>query len=374
MSRSQKAQIAFVGDLVPTSPVPEQLPEQTARVFGLLHGADLGFGDLEIPLSKRGHQQEKFIAFDGFPEMATEIPKFGVDLISLATNHAMDRGADAMQDTIVALEGVGIESIGAGENLERAERLAVREVGGIRVGFLAWTCLTPPGSVAAASRPGLASIHVHTAYEVNPNLQMEEPGNPPLVRTRAERDDLDRVSAVIREARESVDFLVISMHWGFGSTGELAEYQPEVGRALIDAGADIVIGAHVHAVQAVERYRDRIIAYGIGNFVAQQPRDGLSQAAIELLDDMSKDAAVAVLDIYEGEYELTLTPVMAGESGLPEIPAEHDGQRIATILQRSSAERHTDVTVNEDGTVGVRAAWGRRGAESGNGSEGGPRP
>jgi poly-gamma-glutamate capsule biosynthesis protein CapA/YwtB (metallophosphatase superfamily) len=358
MTAAPIATIAFVGDLVPSRAIPDPLPAATAEVFALLHGADLAFGDLEMPMSDRGHPQEKFIAFGGSPALAAELPKIGVDVVSLATNHSMDQGPLAMLDTIGELEKLGIETLGAGADLASAERLVVREIGGATVGFLAWTCLVPSGAGASPLRPGLAPIHVHTAYEVDPYVQMEEPGNPPRVRTRPDQDDLTRAAAAVQAARGEVDFLVVSMHWGFGSTSELAEYQPTVGHALIDAGADLVLGAHVHAVQPIERYRDRLIAYGVGNFVAQQPREGLSAAAIQLLDEMSKDAMVAVLAIEgDGEYELTLTPVIAGDIGLPEIPAASETERILTGLVDESGVLDTEIAVQEGSVGRVRGHW-----------------
>lgn len=357
MTGTDGVSIAFVGDIVPSRTFPNDLGA-TEQVFALLHEADLGFGDLEMPMSTLGYPQEKFIAFRGGPELVHELPKIGIDVLSLATNHSMDQGAVAMLDTIEGLKRVGIAAIGAGEDLANAEQLLVRELNGIRVGFLAWTCLVPPGAGASPVRPGLASIHVHTSYEVDPYMQMEEPGNPPLVRTRPDAAELERATDLVKAAREKVDFLVVSMHWGFGSTGELAEYQPVVGHALIDAGADLIVGAHVHAVQSVERYRERIIAYGLGNFVAQQPREGLSAAALQLLDEMSRDAMVAVLDIaHDGSYELELTPVIAGDEGLPEIPAADETTRILDGLRAASAAQGTEVQA--DSSVGrVRAVWG----------------
>lgn len=358
MTESSTVRIAFVGDLVPSRTIPDELPAATASVFALLHEADLGFGDLEMPMSTRGYPQEKFIAFGGGPELALELPKIGVDVLSLATNHSMDQGAVALLDTIDELKKLGIASIGAGEDLVAAEQLLIREIGGVRIGFLAWTCLVPPGAGASPVRPGLAPIHVHTSYEVDPYMQMEEPGNPPLVRTRPDDADLERAVQTVQAARDAVDFLIVSMHWGFGSTAELAEYQPTVGHALVDAGADLIIGAHVHAVQAVERYRGRVIAYGLGNFVAQQPREGLSAAALQLLDEMSKDAMVAVLDIgHDGRYELALTPVIAGDDGLPEIPSGDETSRILGGVATASAAVGTEVTC-ASGLGHVRGAWG----------------
>lgn len=352
--------LAFVGDLVPSRPLPPaaELGQSTDAVFAALRDADIAFGDLEMPMSTRGAAQEKLIAFRGDPSLAKDLPRMGFDVLSLATNHSMDFGPLALADTLEKLAELGIDTCGAGRNRDAAERLIVRLVDGVRIGFLAWSGLLPVGSAASEKRAGIAPIHIHSSYEVDAYTQMEEPGNPPRVRTRPDEDDLERVVARIADAKDKVDFLVVSIHWGFGSTSTLAEYQQILGHKLVDAGADLVLGAHVHALQGIELYKDRVIAYGVGNFIAQQPREGLSGLALQILDEMSRDALLAIVDLdADGGYEFSCTPVMTGVDGLPAVPSQDDVERIRGEMQALSAGLDTKVSLDRPGVVSLRGRW-----------------
>lgn len=331
------ARLAFTGDVVLSRAFPAQLDPAVARAFALLAEADLAFGDLEMPLTDRGVRQDKLITFGSSPELAESVPRMGYGVLSLATNHAMDQGPVGLQDTIAALAAVGVDTVGAGADLAAAERLLVREVGGMRVGFLAWTSLLPNGCSAGKARAGLAPLRVRTWYEVDASLAMEEPGYPPAVRTEAEYGDLFHVCEVVAAARARVDVLVVSMHWGYGATTQLADYQPQVGRALVEAGADLVVGAHVHSVQAVERHGRAVIAYSLANFVAQQQRNQLSEKANAILDEMTAQALIMLADIYDdGRIDVRFAPVMGGPDGLPRLAEGEAQERICAWVAQLS--------------------------------------
>jgi poly-gamma-glutamate synthesis protein (capsule biosynthesis protein) len=117
---------------------------------------------------------------------------------------------------------------------------------------------------------------------------------------------------------------------------------------LIDAGADVILGNHVHAIHGVEVHKGKAILYSPGNFVAQQPREGASEIALAIYAEMSPDGYAAVLDI-DGDrsYELRLVPTSTNADGLPEVG--HDGvwQRIADRLRRLSEHLGTDLELRD---------------------------
>ena len=231
---AEKISIAAVGDMVPTHRLWREgrpVSPGFAETVEVLQGCDIVFGNLEAPLAVSGFPREKLITFRSDPVLAEDLRSMGFDVISLANNHSMDYGPEALLDTVDALERQGIRCVGAGATLHEARRPVVVEKGGWRVGFLAWSCLLPVGSAAGPLRPGHAPLHVKTTYEINPYYDMEEPGNPPRVRTSVDPAELDLATEAVRALRPDVDFLVASMHWGFGSGTELAEYQPPAGHA-----------------------------------------------------------------------------------------------------------------------------------------------
>jgi poly-gamma-glutamate synthesis protein (capsule biosynthesis protein) len=146
-----------------------------------------------------------------------------------------------------------------------------------------------------------------------------------------------------------VDVPIVSAHWGFGAGEELAEYQQPLGHALIDAGADVIFGNHVHAVHGVEVYRGKAILYSPGNFIAQQPREGLSGFALQVLDEMSTDGYAAELKVTPSNtYAIRITPTVTDENGLPVFANGADFDRIAERLIRLSAELGTTLRVDGD--------------------------
>jgi poly-gamma-glutamate capsule biosynthesis protein CapA/YwtB (metallophosphatase superfamily) len=317
-----------------------------ARAGARVAANDITSDDLEMPLSDLGHPKEKLIAFHASPDIAPDLKQAGFDVLALANNHSMDYGHEALLDTIVTLDRLGIRHVGAGKSLAEAVAAEIVEVKGRRIGFVAFSSLLPLGASAGELRPGMAPIHVHVAYEVNPYYEMEEPGNPPRVKTWADAGDLAAFEDVIRELRSQVDFLAVSAHWGFGAGEELAEYQRPLGQALIDAGAEVVIGNHVHAIHGIEVYNGKVILYSPGNFIAQQPREGLSAFALSVLDGMSTDGYAAWLDVAgDGRYTVRITPTVTDEQGLPVIARGEAFDRIAERLARLSAELGTIVRV-----------------------------
>ncbi|HEY0448232.1 CapA family protein [Actinophytocola sp.] len=351
--------LAAVGDLVPSRRLPAELSTGFKATADYLSTADVTFGDLEIPLSTGGAPREKWITFRASPDLAEDLAGLRFDVLSLANNHSLDYGPEALFDTMRELDAVEVRHLGAGRDLAASGEPVVIDVNGVSVGFLAWSCLLPTGAAASDTRPGLAPLHVHTAYELDAYLVMEEPGNPPVVRTRIDEADLARAVESITALRDEVDFLVVSVHWGYGAGENLAEYQRPLGHAIVDAGADVVLGNHVHAIHGVEVYRGKAILYSPGNFIAQQPREGLSEGAIAILDEMSRDGYLAWLDVAPGGgYTLRLVPVTGNADGLPEVVDGPDWERIAERIERLSARLGTPVSrdggyVTVHGTEGV---------------------
>jgi poly-gamma-glutamate capsule biosynthesis protein CapA/YwtB (metallophosphatase superfamily) len=348
--------MAAVGDVVLTRPFAHRdradLDPRFRAVLDQLAAADLRFGDLETVLSRNGYPGEKIVVLRADPDRVEDLTAMGFDVFSLANNHSVDFGQDALLETIDVLESNGIRTVGAGKDLDSAVAPVVVERNGARIAFVACTALLPIGSAAAPNRPGLAPMHIHTAFEVNPYYQMEEPGHPPIVRTTPDATDLARIAQQVSTARAEADFVVVSVHMGFGFADELAEYERTLSHALIDAGADIVLGNHVHAIHGIENYRGKAILYSQGNFVAQQPREGEPPEVIALYEQMSDDAYLAVLDVAaDGSYGLRLTPVFVNEEGLPVVAEGADFQRIADHVVRLSAQLDTAVAVEGDALV-----------------------
>lgn len=347
---SNKVSIAVGGDIFANGRFYEHdrpISPTFDDVMAITGAADVFFANYEMPLSTRGQPIEKLANIRADPAIAPDIGRLGLDVVSLANNHMMDYGPEAMADTIASLDAEGIPHVGAGSALAQAVEPLILDVRGRTIGFLAFTCLVAPGAGATDLRPGVAPIHVQSAYEVNPYWQAEEPGEPAMVTIHTFADAAEQAFAVecVRALREKVDILCLSLHWGYGGlSSRIAEYQRPLGHAMIDAGADIILGNHVHAVQGVEWYRGKAIIYSPGTFVGRQlPPESeggeITDLVRGLLADMSPDGFLTVIEPDDsGSYDLRLIPTSLDSNGLPAIATGDVLDRIAERVIEWSAK------------------------------------
>jgi poly-gamma-glutamate synthesis protein (capsule biosynthesis protein) len=228
---------------------PASDPAAPLRPMGpLLAGADLTVGNLESTLSDHGPPQQGDDSFAADPRSLPAMALLGFDALSLANNHTGDYGTAALVATRSAFRDSGISAFGAGRDLRAASRAAVLEHDGVRFGFLGFNTIgeTPR---AGPGRPGALSVRM-------------PPRTGPL-----NQADLARVLRAVRRLGRRVDVVVVMPHWGTQYTHRVEPIQRRVGRRLVDAGADLVVGGHPHWVQGLERYHGAVIDYSLGNFV-----------------------------------------------------------------------------------------------------------
>lgn len=338
--------ITATGDIVLTKALDEvPVDPRFAALQRVLGASPCVMSSIELPFSDEGHPSDRLLNFRARPELVGELAAYNLRVATLANNHSSDYGWSALSDTRRRLRSAGVTPIGAGENIEDAQRPAVLDIGGRSVGILAWSCLLPLGMAAGPDRPGISPIHVETEWVVNGEFQLEEPGVPPVIHTRVRDEDLARVLDSVRRLRESVDVLVVTLHWGFGFGSARAEYQRVLGHLLVDAGVDVVLGHHVHAPQGVEVYRGKAIVYSPGNFVAQQPRENVSAEIEAIYRAFSKDAFVTVVELGDDDaLRVSLVPIMTNDSGVPVLADPDNARRIADRIGYESAELDTAVS------------------------------
>jgi poly-gamma-glutamate synthesis protein (capsule biosynthesis protein) len=211
--------------------------------------ADLTVGNLESTLSRDGAPRQGDDSFAAPPAVLAGLGAAGFDVLSLANNHTGDFGPRALRQT---LRGVGrspVEHVGAGRDRRAAWRPVVVRRNGVRFGFVAFNAIgeTPR---ATATTPGAAEVRM-------------PPRTGPLSLA-----DLRRATETVRALdRGRADVVVVLPHWGEQYTHVPVPAQRRVGRALVEAGADAVVGGHPHWVQRVQLHRGRPIVHSLGNFV-----------------------------------------------------------------------------------------------------------
>ena len=260
LSSQEKVSIYAVGDVAVTRDNPESAFTQTLSV---LNEPDILFGQLEATLSQKGSPKTES-AQRPHPTIGAVLKSAGFDVMSFASNHVLDWGADGLIDTLDIAQENGITLVGAGREIKEARQPAIIERKRVKVAFLAYNSILPPGFWATDDRPGCVPIRVRTFYEPTEPFQ---PGSPAEVFTFAYSEDVQAMVEDIKQVRSAADVVIVSMHWGIHfMPAKLATYQREVGHAAIDAGADLIIGTHPHILKGIEVYKGKVIFYSLGNF------------------------------------------------------------------------------------------------------------
>lgn len=251
-----------VGDIAPDREDPASIFQHVA---GVLSTGDVVFCQLEAVLSERGTPMPQArLPCRGHPSIARALKDAGVDVVSFASNHCMDWGREAFLDTICVLKQEGLSVVGAGRNIEEARKPAIVERRGTRIAFLAYNSILPQGYWADVNRPGCVPMRGLTLYE---QIEHDQPGTPCRVHTFPHRDDLKAMVDDIEDAKSRADLVIVSMHWGIHFIpAVLADYQREIARAAIDAGADLILGTHAHILKGIEVYAGKVIFYSLCNF------------------------------------------------------------------------------------------------------------
>jgi poly-gamma-glutamate synthesis protein (capsule biosynthesis protein) len=252
-----------VGDV---GPIHEPVGAYSALAKPVLEQADIRFAQVERVYSERGalqvhsggaHSRVK-------PHMASVFTDCGFNVVSLASNHAMDWGADAMLDTAALFRDQGIGVVGVGRNLEEARRPAIVEKNGVRIAFLAYCSILQTGYAAGRDKAGIAPLRAHTYYEPFDY----QAGVPPKVVTVPYEEDLSAMVEDIARAKKDADAVVLSLHWGIHFIPRLiADYQPAAARAAFAAGADLILGHHAHTPKAIGVHKGKACFYSLSNFI-----------------------------------------------------------------------------------------------------------
>jgi poly-gamma-glutamate synthesis protein (capsule biosynthesis protein) len=352
--------LVLTGDICPTRDLRPDTDE-VKQTFQIIENADFALGNFEMPLTDRGRPVEKLLNIKADPAIATTVSVLGLDMVTVANNHSVDYGWEGLVQTIDLLRSQGLSVIGAGTDIAEATTPTIATAGGKRIGVLAFSCLLPTGMSAGINRPGIAPIHVRTSYEIDPYYQMEEPGDLSAVRVRTEARaaDVSAAVAAVDALRNQCDTLIVTIHWGYGSGTELAEYQLPLAQQLIDAGADIIHGHHPHAVHPIGFYRGKPILFGLGTLVGQQVFLDAPPAVKALWAEMSPDGYVATISISPPDVlGIELTPTTLNSDRLPMIATGKDFDRIHHRLVSLSAPYGAEIV--SDGTVLHARAAGPR--------------
>jgi poly-gamma-glutamate capsule biosynthesis protein CapA/YwtB (metallophosphatase superfamily) len=285
--------LAFAGDVHFTAQLAglADRPDGLAELTPYLAGADLAMVNLETAITDRAAPEPKQFHFRTSPAALRTLAGAGVDVVTMANNHAVDYGPDGLTDTLTAREHSPIPIVGIGQDADEAYAPAYLTVRGLRVAVLGgtqipdwtlahWSASDSRGGVASAARP-------------------------------------TRLAAAVRAARARADLVVVYLHWGTDYTQCPNALQRSTARALTEAGADVVLGAHAHQLQGGGWLGRSYVDYGLGNFVWWRRNNEV-------------DARSGVLTLTLTGRRVTgaaWTPMRVSPDGIPRVPADPAQQR-----------------------------------------------
>ena len=415
--------MALTGDAIITRSLSPYVEPGYLEMIELLRSGDFAFTNLEVLL----HDYEPYPAYQSggtwmraAPEMAKELVWAGFDMVSYANNHTGDYGPLGARLTRQYARAAGLVGAGSGEDLNEAREAKFLETADGRVAlislastFTAHSVAGLPGA-ATVGRPGLSPLR-HERWRVVTRDQLEglreglnnagvrvpesgdgftvfgnrfEVGSEAGTHTAPDPDDVAAITDVVRNAKALADYVVVSIHAHEGGVNRTipADFVIEFAHAVIDAGADVMVGHGPHVLRGVEIYNGKPIFYSLGDFIFQNetllrlpaenyarydlnPTAGVAAFNYERYQGDTRsfpadpeiwEGAIAMPSFRGGELvELRLLPVTLGFGEPPSVrgrplPATGElGRKIVRDLIERSAEFGT--TIEEiDGMALVR--------------------
>lgn len=319
-SNADDVLLAFAGD---TSFAPDYAPAQlyinggidvafSKELQSTMQNADVFLLNNEFCYSDRGEPlADKSYTFRADPATANWLKEMGVDIVSLANNHAFDYGEEAFLDTLSTLENINMPYTGGGHDIEDAAAPTYIISNGIKIAYVA----------ATEIEASMATPHSKSATEDSAGLFRTE--------------NLEMVLDSIKEAKENSDFVIAIGHWGREREQETQYDEQFLAHSFVEAGADAVIGGHPHVLQGVEYYNDTPIFYSLGNF---------------FFNNRVIESCVVYLTVnIDGLYSARFIPCV--ENGNGTVQCEPDDPYYSKIIDQINRYSAEGVSIGNDGLV-----------------------
>lgn len=223
--------------------------------------SSLVVANAEFAVGEGGTPMEgKTYTFLGGADKAAIFNEINIELVTLANNHIYDYGADVFSQTLEIYEELGIQTIGAGENIEEASEAAYYVINGYKFAFV-------------------------NANRSEKNIMTPEATEDSSGVVRCY--DSEYFISMIEAADENADYVVAIIHWGTEYSDVIEDVMLETSHYYIDAGADVIIGHHAHVLQGIEYYDGKPIFYNLGNFLFNEKTLDTGIVTMEIEDDGS---------------------------------------------------------------------------------------
>lgn len=227
--------------------------------------SDITIGSLETTFAGKEKGYSNYPTFNTPDSLATALKDIGVDVVSLAGNHALDYGYTGLCRTIDVFNNIGLSHLGTYKTAEDQEKILIKDVKGVKIAFINYTY-------------GTNGIPLPSGKDFCVNLI-----------------DKDFIKKQINQAKEqNVDMIVACMHWGTEYRTTANSEQKDLANFLFENGVDVILGNHPHVLEPMEKKtitlqdgttKDVFVVYALGNFTADQR------------DEITRDSAILNLTI-----------------------------------------------------------------------------
>ncbi|WP_096437300.1 CapA family protein [Alteribacter populi] len=245
----------------------------------LFEQTDLVTGNFQHPvlIDDYRHYEEdridKQVTLHADTEAAEAVKEAGFTSVNLANNNMVDYGISGVFDTIETFQSLDLPTVGAGLNIDEARKIHYEQVNGMTVATLGF-------NDAYISEELRATSYKEGVVPLEPQYFIPD----------------------IKAAAENADFVMVHAHWGEGYDNNIHPRQRDMAYAMVEAGADLIIGHNAHVLQPVEVYDDAVILYGLGNFIFDQ---GWS---------MTRETAVFQYRLFDDHIKLEVHPMYIDET------------------------------------------------------------
>lgn len=293
----------------------------------LLESDDLTIANMEVPIGgeELGITGIDY-SFNSPAATAQNLKDHSIEFVSLANNHAADRGQQGIANTHSNLDQAGIQYTGTFLSEEERNQTKILTVKGMTIAVVGWTYDT--------NQPYDQEWQVNSFYSAD----------SPQVQVLLED---------VRQARQQADAVIVCMHWGTEFTFDLNEAQTSLGDQIAQAGADVIIGNHPHTIQPAQwigtEGRKTLCFWSLGNFLSsayqvdradETFQNMYEVGALASFDLVPEDTGVCVQNVriipivnhFEGEYENFR--LMKLKDYTEELAAAHSQRRFSSLFTK----------------------------------------
>lgn len=262
-----------------------------ANVAKHITKADIAISNLETTFAGEDRGYTGYPTFNSPASLGEALKNIGVDVVSTANNHSLDKGYSGVESTLNTLDEIGLAHVGTARSTEEQNTILVKDVNGMKIAFLSYTY-------------GTNGIPIPAGKEYSVNMMNDE----------------ELVTGQLEALKElNVDLVCASVHWGIEYSQKQNDDQEDFANYLFNHGVDVIIGNHAHVIEPMEKKnitledgteKEVFVVYALGNFISGQTIKNTKTTAI--LDmQIRKSGKTGKISIDSVDY----TPVYCHDSG-----------------------------------------------------------